>query len=292
MKRKVGFMDFHLFKKIIRQIKGHVGFVWLHNFGEPLFHSQLEEFINHCAENNIRPGLSTNATILDEEKARMILDSRLDHILLCIDGSTKERYQRIRKGGDFEETRNNITQFLQLKQKINKTKLFAEVQMIRMEETEGEINLFKKQWKGLADNVLIKDFCAWASQADVVTAMKKQLDFTYLHRKKRYPCMAFWRDGVILWNGDFVPCCKDFDSKLVLGNINQDSLEDIWNSEKIRIMRKKQSEGDYNNGLCGDCKEWIGSQKDIFYLLFKIFPYLIRRFKKYRTRRKNEKVPR
>lgn len=280
MKRKVGYMDFDLFKSIINQIKDYTNFVWLHNYGESIFHPKIEQFINYCAENNIKPGLSTNAAGLDEKKAVMLLNSMLDRIVLSIDGSVKETYQKLRGGGDFDKTRSNILNFLKLKRKLNKTGPFAEVQMIRIEETNREIDIFKKQWKDLADNVVIKDFSARAGQVEEISKIKRQEQLFFSRRKKRYPCMAFWRDGVVLWNGDVVPCCMDFDGKMILGNLNKEKLKDIWNSEKMIKIRKEQDEGNYDNPLCKNCTEWLGRQTDIYYLFYKVLPYAGRYFKR------------
>jgi len=270
MKRKVGFMNFGLFKNIIKQIRGYNAWVFLHNFGEPLFHPQLEQIIDHCAENNIRTYLSTNATILDDKKSYALLNSKLDKIVLCLDGVTKEVYQKIRQGGDFDKTRNNILNFLTLKKKLRKDKPLAYVQIIRMNETDDEIEDCEKQWKNLADTVLIKRFSTWACQVDSITKMSKPEHLYFEKRNVRYPCLHLWKDGVVLWNGDFVPCCMDFDGKMVLGNLRNKNLKDIWNSAKIISMRKDQVENNYHNPLCKNCLEWSGQPEDISFPFSKI----------------------
>jgi len=282
MTRKVGFMDFSLFKGIISQLKGHVGFLWLHNFGEPLFHPEIGRFIGYCSENNIRTGLSTNATVLDEDKASMLLDSGLDHIVLAIDGATSATYQRMRHGGDFENVRKNIEYFLNLKKRLGRASPFAEVQMIKMDETGDEIDAFRRRWGDLADNVFIKDFCAWGDQVAAIAGLKEKKPAYYSRRRKRLPCMALWRDGIVLWNGDLVLCCMDYDGKMVLGNLNKEKLKDIWNSEAVRKLRKEHSDNNYDNPLCKECSEWSGPQADIHFLSLKVLPYLKRLSRKAR----------
>jgi len=267
MKRKVGFMDFGLFKNIIYQCKDYTDFIWLHAFGEPTFHPQLEQCINFCSHNNIESGISTNATILTKEKALTILNSKLDLIILSLDAATKETYQRIRVKGDFDQVRTNIKNFLELKKKLNKRKLRALVQMLVMEATKDEIEVFKKEWENLADFVYIKNFFTWGNQEEIAPKMKECLPSCNSIIRERYPCVYFWRDGVILWNGDFVPCCADFDGKMVLGNLHRDKLIDIWNSATLREVRREQIADNYNNPLCKNCTEWEGYKKDIFYPL-------------------------
>ena len=274
MKRHVGFMDFELFKNIIDQVKDYNDYVWLAEFGESLFHPKFETFIKYCANNGVKTYLSTNATALNEKNSLEILNSGLDKIYLCLDGTTKETYEKLRINGQFEKTKNNIFNFLKLKKKLHRSKPYSVVQIIKMDETEKEIEDFKKQWDGLADEVWAREFCTWADQIKDIKKMSREENKYFPFRKKRYPCSLLWRKIVVSWNGDVVPCCLDFDGKIVLGNAKRENLEDIWNSKKMVELRKKQIDGDYNNPLCKKCIEWPGDEKDAFY------PFSMKLFKK------------
>ena len=267
MKREIGFMDFDLFKAIVDQCKKDTDHVWLHLFGESTFHPRLKQCIDYCAEQGIKPYLSTNATILTEENAHMLLTSGLELVYLCLDGSSKETYDKLRLKSDFTKTRGHITDFLELKKKLNRKKPITVVSMIRMEETQKEIDAFRKQWKGLADQVLIKKFCSWANQnQEIVEKMEKgERDKRRFSKRKRYPCTSFWKHAVVHWNGDVVPCCLDFDGKMILGNLKEQKLEDIWNSARVRAIREAQKTGNFDNPLCQNCAEWVGYARNVLY---------------------------
>ena len=259
MKRKVGFMEFDLFKSVIDQCRAHTDTVWLHLFGESLFHPRLKQCIEYCVERGIRPRLSTNATILDEDKARLLLDSGLDLVYLCLDGSNEETYNRLRVKGDFRTTRENIARFLELKKTSPGKTPAATVSMIRMAETAPEIEAFRDQWTGLADKVLIKKFCAWAGQDESIAEKRdRQARGERRSPGRRHPCLFLWKSVAVHWNGDVVPCCLDYDGKLVLGNLKTQDLKTIWNSPRFRALREAQSAGDFDNPLCRNCGEWIG----------------------------------
>ena len=40
---------------------------------------------------------------------------------------------------------------------------------------------------------------------------------------------------------------------MILGNINNDSIEDIWNSKKFEFMRKKLHKGERDFSPCNVC---------------------------------------
>jgi radical SAM protein with 4Fe4S-binding SPASM domain len=47
----------------------------------------------------------------------------------------------------------------------------------------------------------------------------------------------------INWKGDVLLCCQDFYGEYVMGNVNADSLQTIWNNDKFRKYREKLSKG-------------------------------------------------
>ncbi|MBD3379361.1 MAG: radical SAM protein [Candidatus Omnitrophica bacterium] len=255
MEREVGYMDPGLFRKIIRQTRKYAfaDTVRLHLFGESTFHPDIAEYINFCADNGLKPFLSTNATILNEKMAGEILSSGLSHIILCIDGVTRETYEKIRKGSSFEKTRDNIAQFLMMKKDKGNKDLYTEVQMLETEDTKGEIERFRKEWGPLADRIKIKPLSTWGDKIGKSA-----------NKRERHACENFWTRGGFLCNGDFVFCCMDYDGFTSAGNIRDKSLPEIWNSVKAMDLRTEQITGEYNY-LCRDCDQWIGEKEDMGY---------------------------
>jgi radical SAM protein with 4Fe4S-binding SPASM domain len=278
MTRQVGFMDMGLFRRVIDQAKDYTDFAWLHLFGESLFHPQLEEAISYCADSGVKSGLSTNATLLDEEKAHLLLRSKLNRLILSIDGTHVDTYEKLRRGAHFETVRANIQHFFQFKKKLNNTRMRAEVQIIIMQETWPEIEEFKRQWNGLADGVYVKYFCRWANQNESISHLARSEKKLPMLVGPRYPCEFLWKNGVVLWNGDVVPCCMDFDGKAVLGNLRRETLKEIWNSSRARQLRAAHRRHDFDNPLCKDCTEWLGGPRDWLYPVSRRFYPLSKTF--------------
>ncbi|MBI3599243.1 MAG: radical SAM protein [Nitrospinae bacterium] len=162
MTRSVGNMDFELYKKIIADC-GRIGvkIIQPFNFGEPLLHKRLGDFIRYAKENTkSRVQISTNGSILDDEKAREILDSGLDRINIDIDGFTRDTYKKVRRNLDFERVVENTERFIEMKKRLNK-KIFITVSIIAMNETIGEVEKFKKYWRHRVDRVLDVKYNTW-----------------------------------------------------------------------------------------------------------------------------------
>ncbi|MDD5435157.1 MAG: radical SAM protein, partial [Nitrospira sp.] len=112
---RVGYMDWGLYKKIIDEAKDFVYDINLFMGGESLFHKRLPDMIKYAKERGIGTRLSTNATVLTEDKRRALLDAGLDFIIFSFDGYEKAVYERIRVNANFEKTLGNIKAFLEEK---------------------------------------------------------------------------------------------------------------------------------------------------------------------------------
>lgn len=58
----------------------------------------------------------------------------------------------------------------------------------------------------------------------------------------------------ILWNGDVTLCCYDYNGSNVIGNIGNNSMEEIWHSVKIEQIRDTFKNHTTNTlSLCNKC---------------------------------------
>jgi len=250
MTRKQGYMDFDLFKKIIDECEGHVDFIHLHFFGEPLLHPKIIDFINYSAGKGMTIALSTNATVLNEKMSRDLLQSKLDLLIISIDSLNPEIYNKIRCGGNIENILKNIDNFLNFHQAFQST-INVSLQMIEMFLNKEEIETFTSRWKvrdGL--NFTVKPLYNYANQVQNIGCLGNFPE----NSSDREVCVEPWRGLVIGWDGIVVPCCNDFNYKFKLGDINTNTLAEIWNSEKIQEIRKCQNYGiQKTNELCKGC---------------------------------------
>ena len=251
MTRLQGYMDFELFKKIIDECEGHVDFIYLHFFGEPLLHPKIINFINYAAGKGMTIALSTNATVLDEKMSRDLVQSKLDLLIISIDSLNPEVYKKIRGGGNLENILKNIDTFLDLHQTFQST-LNVSLQMIEMFLNKDDKETFFSCWK-LIDglNLTVKPLHNYADQVKNI----RTLGDVPHHNQDKKVCIEPWRGCVIGWDGVVVPCCNDFDYKFILGNVNKNTLIEIWNSERMQEMRRCQVNGlQKSNQLCRGCQ--------------------------------------
>jgi len=257
--RQKGYMDFDLFTAIVDQMAPHVQATTLHIWGEPLLHPRLFDMIAYCHAKGLRSEISTNATLLNEERARRILDAGLAAIYLCLDGMRPETYQAIRVNADYERTNANIRRFIELKQAGGYRLPFVNLQIIEMEKTMGEVDEFVRAWSlpGV-DRINVKPFDSWAGQVTDINTLAPE-DARVPAR--RYPCPNLWYHTHIYWDGRIAMCDRDFNLMFDLGNVRSPDgvvrVLENWNGPKMQELRRLHVRNDLEHvSPCNTCVEW------------------------------------
>lgn len=214
MKRKEGFMNINLFKKIVDQLKGYTPFISLEIFGDALMYPHIDKMISYLHQNKIVSQISTNPILLTEQNIKKI--ENLDFLVVSLDATDEATYRKIRGGKNYSLAVKRINNLLKKKKRP-----FVVVRMIKLPGLD--FKKYKKQWKH-ADKV---DF-------------KEPHTFGTGKSKWNYKgtCFKFWQGLHIYWDGRVTCCCWDYDGKCIVGDAKKESLEEIWNSKKMKELRK------------------------------------------------------
>ena len=248
---KKGFMDFDLFKKIVDELSSKTQDIYLHHRGEPLLHPKLFEMIQYAKKKGLKTKLHSNATQLTEQKSIKLLDSGLDFVSFSFDGYTKETYEKMRVGANFDSTLRNIIRFLELKKEQGKSKPFTVLQFLDFPDLEVDIEVKNKMHDKFRSLPLdeIREIPAhnWGGNVEL---SQKNSNLSQSNNICTFP----WYSLTILWDGTVTPCPQDFLGEIELGNVNNNSIRNIWNGKEMINLREKMVSGKYNCfGPCSNC---------------------------------------
>jgi len=240
-------MEFSLFRKIIDEGKDFLEFAVPYGVGEPLLNPEIFDMIAYCKKQGIPTEISTNATVLSEEYSRRLIESGLDYITFAFEGTRPEIFETYRKGADFDKVRNNIIGFLRVKKAL-KSKIFCIVQMVALKENRNDGRELIRMWKleGINDVRIKKDEIH--NEGSAIPGDNSA------RPPRRFPCYQLWRGPMYIhYDGTTFPCCYTYPEEAV-GNIKRNTLEQIWNSEKIVKMRDAHVRGDLREyAACQNC---------------------------------------
>lgn len=259
--RKIGNMSMDVIKKLCRDAEGKpLSKINVFGFGESLLHPKLIEIIGYIkkALPGVELNLSTNAQLLNDELASSLLTSRIDRINIDIDGITKQTYEGVRKQLNFETVINNTKRLIDKRNKL-RAKVKISVTIIEMDLTKDEIEPFKQFWGNIADIVYVNHYNTWTGIFPDRNINKPQMTaFTF-------PCKNPWREMIINYDGNVAFCCMDFNSTIIVGNIMNQSIEEIWRGEKMERLRQLHLQGRYQEiPICSKCNEFV-FQSDSFW---------------------------
>ena len=147
-------MSIELFKKIIDDaVATRVRSVCLNNCNEPLLDNLLVERIKYAKSRGLEVSFTSNGTLLTDDKAEALLGSGIDAVNFSFDGATKETYERIRVGANFEKTQNNIIRLIKERDRRGLTKPTVCIFIVAQKNNFHQVEKVKTFWKKFADNV-------------------------------------------------------------------------------------------------------------------------------------------
>lgn len=251
-----GDMDFDLYKKIINEAAGNVYDINLFHRGEPLLHPKLIPIISYAKSRGIKTRIHTNATLLNPELSKKIILSSLDLISFSFDGYTKETYEKNRIGASYEKSLNNIIDFLRIKKELKSKKPFTIIQVMEFDDKLSSKEIMEQKKKFLKrfsnlplDKLVTRYPHNWGGFLKL-----KELGKNYEENKRTIPCTFPWYSLTIFYNGKVYLCPQDFLGKILLGDLNKNSIKEIFNHKTIKDIRNKFKTSKMNKIIpCKDC---------------------------------------
>ncbi len=249
-----GHMDMALYQKIIDDAKKFVLEINLFFRGEPLLHPHIVDMVRIAREAGIRTHINTNATLLKGKMIGGLLDAGLDKLTISFDAGEKDAYEQMRRGAKFERTLENVRSFLKAKAERASSRPYFTIQVIRFFDAAAARPTVPQEFVQLFDGLPVDEFDPiWAhGWAGTMTDSKEFTAAPYGHNY--YPCNWLWKSLAIGWDGKVATCCGDFGPHEVFGDLNTQSLLDIWNGPhmvKIRTLQRERKLGELE--LCRQC---------------------------------------
>lgn len=222
--------------------------------GEPLTHKLLPQMVEYVSNHNISPRieLTTNGSLLTHEISEKLIAGGLTRLLVSIQGTSSEKYKKI---CGFE---------------LNFDKFIDELRYFY--ENRGSCKVYIKIVDFALDNESDKEFFfeTFSPVTDMISVERilngfDGVDFSQMHKdegytrygyefKERLVCDSLFMRLNIATNGDVNGCACQW-PPLVLGNINQRPLHEIWNGELHRKYMKIHLSGRKDTILrCKKCE--------------------------------------
>jgi sulfatase maturation enzyme AslB (radical SAM superfamily) len=230
MQRRQGIMTVDLFRKIVDECADlGITHVRMHNYGEAFMDRKLVEKVKYAKDKGIKEvGMISNGSLITEPVARGMIDGGLDAINISVDAAGKEVFEATRIGLNYDKVIANIERLIRLRAESGKRRPKLILSFVRQNNSADE-QAFIEHWRAIADKIHITDLHNWAG------TLNKESDVNY-------PCYRPWLTFTVLWDGRVSLCCADFDGRTILGNLNTQTIAEVWNGEMYRQVRREHLE--------------------------------------------------
>ncbi|HOX40661.1 MAG TPA: radical SAM protein [bacterium] len=221
----------------------------------------------------------------------------IDGIYFSVDGATKETYEKIKVGCNFDKVTENLKYLVEMKKKYKTPIPEMCFRFVITKDNYQDIPAYVDyvysigDRKELGDGTRI-DFCGLLAFPEIahynLKKMPPEILEKLVEKQKKYDafvlfahaestgvenvpidCCINWMEPYIMMGGYVQPCCAVMMSNKrpwlrehALGNINEQSVKEIWNSDRYRKLRAS-----VNNPkapvplMCADCRAFSTKER-------------------------------
>ncbi len=249
-------MGLGVFEKIIddlRQLADCYKIINLIGYGEPLIYKNISKMVAEISKAQItdRIEITTNASLLTPQKSEELVKAGLTRLIVSLQGLSADKYKKICGYTiDFNQFLNNIKYFYS-----NRGACRLHLKIADTALDEGDEQKFYELFGNICDDLYIERIIPAYKDVDYEDKLKEKRNITRYgyEYKEAIVCHQPFYQMFIKANGDVAPCCM-YPSPMILGNVQEQSLKDIWNGHKLRdfqimqLMKKRKC-----NAICRDC---------------------------------------
>lgn len=273
--RKKQEMDLPLFRKIANEVFPKTRFLYLSCATEPTMNKQLANIVRTTGEYKVPfTSFCTNGQMLREEVIQACIEAKISEIIFSVDGATAETYEGIRRGGKWDRLIEKMDLLASIKQRaasqypvtrVNFTCMLGNIRelpaMVHFAADRQVRSLHVRHLLAYTDDqnscheemTYLRLFNSIAQEAKKEAALRGidlflpdqapasqhmtgKTCLTDASQLEANPyCLLPWYQAIIDWNGDYRICS----THRRLGNLREQSFEEIYNSPKMRDIRHK-----------------------------------------------------
>ena len=267
-KRKSHFMTVEEFTHIINSTKAQGENFYLHVMGEPTAHPHFADFLKICKDNRVKVNITTNGTLLHR-----VGDAIVENTVRSVSVSMHS-FEANSLNKDMKDYLDKIMEFC--KKSIG-SGITVELRLWNFDrESIYDKNQLNGQIVDYLESNLELDFDLRQTMTDkfaemetsnsrkfnfrlkdrIFLGMAQHFDWPDITKEERYCdgfCYGLRNQIAILASGDVVPCCLDSEGNIVLGNIHENTLQEIFDGKRAQAIYTGFTHRKAVEPLCQTC---------------------------------------
>lgn len=252
MSRKKGSIDERVLVRILNEaFKEGVTSVGFYATGEPFISKNLDKYISMAKKIGYEyVYLTTNGALATPKRVKKVIEAGIDSIKFSINAGTREMYKIIHGKDDFDTVMENLNYIANYRKTNNKNfKIF--VSYIATRYSTLERNILEDKLSDIIDQIVFIDV---RNQGGMMYEINDYLALDNHENKiENLPCPLLFNSLHITYEGYLTACCIDFQNYLTVGNLNNNSIKEVWYSDEFINLRKRHLNNSIEGTLCYNC---------------------------------------
>lgn len=259
--RKVGrknkLMDFGLFCKVVDDMRAFprkLKIVNMYKDGESLIHPRFCDMVRYlkAADVTEKIWLKTNGSLLSPEMNQNLVTCGLDMIGVSVQHVHAQGFFDIAGVRiDYENYRRNV---LDLFEKSKQTYTRISIKIADVDLSESDKAKFFDDFSDRCDYITIEGLHGWSASEHKDWKLGTDQSFDGTPRTQKIACPLVLYMLTVNSNGKISICNDDWMQAHNIGDVNTESLYQIWNGSRLRDFRLMHLEGrKHENAACKNC---------------------------------------
>ncbi len=246
MTRPAGDMEERLFRKIVDNAAAlGINKALLFLNGEPLMFSRLFDYLAILRELGIKTDLFTNGKLMTQDMAAKVLafSDVIEVICFSVPGIDEETYKELSGMSGYIETVRNVCGFWAM----NAGRITTNVHTPLVASNVRYLDIWQRSWEAYSDAASPTDFYNFAGLVSDPLELREDAthEAAYCDRLLQL---------AVMWDGRCCLCCMDMNGEVILGDLCESSIEEVFNSALAVQYREAHSEGRFDElALCSKC---------------------------------------
>lgn len=247
-------MPAELFRKIADETGKYGATLRISGGGEPMLHEQATELFVYAKKVGCKLGLITNGSKFTPQNSAELIDAGVDAIEFSVDAANEADYLRVRPGLDWNELVANVRRLVALR---NRAQAPSRIICSAVQQQGIDMDQVEAFWVGEVgvDALIRRKFLTWG--VNTLLDDSRSADPSAYLDTETVPCPFIFERLNIDSRGKVMVCGYDISGNTDLGNVNEQSIADIWHGPGFQYYRTKHLEGRGKDiGLCSGCPDW------------------------------------
>ncbi|CCQ73074.1 radical SAM/SPASM domain-containing protein [Magnetospira sp. QH-2] len=218
-------MSMALFERIMAEVARRDPYsIRLSWRGECLVNPRFKDMLIHARSvYNGSISFLTNGLRLTEDLIDTIIEQDVCYIVISADG-LGAIYEEVRKPGKFDDLIAKLAYLKHRKEELGRYRPQVRINAVGTWFRGDELARFIETFDPYADRILVGELLS-------------NFDSVPVEHDPSLICAQPWQRMMIAWDGKIYPCCDDYTGLYPVGDVNEQSLKEIWHGDRLNQLR-------------------------------------------------------